>query len=216
MPIITPRDKEMMREKFKLLAGQVKLVNFTQQLECQFCTETRVLLEEIADTSESITLEVYNFQIDRKKVEQYGIDKIPATVVEGTKDFGIRFYGIPAGYETATLIEDIITVSQGDSGLSTAAREQLATLTAPVHIQVFITPTCPYCLQAVQLAHRAAIESDLIRADMVEAIEFPHLAHKYDVAGVPKTVINESTHVVGALPEAEFISHIVKAASASG
>jgi len=141
MALIAPKDKETIRDRFKVLAGQVKVVNFTQELECQFCGETRRLLEEIAETSEKISLEVYDFQIDQQIVERYGIDKIPATVIEGTKDYGLRFYGIPAGYETASLIEDIIDVSQGDSGLAHASREKLAGLTKPVHIQVLVTPT---------------------------------------------------------------------------
>jgi predicted DsbA family dithiol-disulfide isomerase len=53
----------------------------------------------------------------------------------------------------------------------------------------------------VRLAHQLAVESDLVRADMVEAIEFPHLAVKYQVQGVPRTVINETAHIEGAVAE---------------
>ena len=84
-------------------------------------------------------------------------------------------------------------------------------MSKPVHIQVFITLTCPYCPMAVQLAHEMAMESTLIKSDMVEATEFPHLTYKYNVAAVPKIVINETTEFEGALPEQEFFKYVMEA-----
>lgn len=115
------------------------------------------------------------------------------------------------GYEFASLIHAIKTVSSKSSALSTETKEQLKTMSKPVHIQVFITLTCPYCPIAVQLAHEMAMESTLITSDMVEATEFPHLTHKYNVAAVPKTVINETTEFEGALPESEFLKYVMEA-----
>jgi glutaredoxin-like protein len=129
----------------------------------------------------------------------------------GERDYGIRFYGIPSGYEFSSIIEDIVDVSRGDSGLQPATREALAAVSEPVHFQVFITPTCPYCPQAVRLAHKFAMESEQIRADMVEAIEFPHLSNKYGVYGVPRTVINESVHQEGAVPEPLLLAKLQEA-----
>jgi glutaredoxin-like protein len=123
------------------LAEPVRLVMFTQEFECQYCRETRQLVEEVAALSDKIEAEIYNFVIDKEKAEEYNVDKIPAIAVIGAKDYGVRFFGIPSGYEFTSLIEDIITVSQGDSGLSAATREAIAQITEPVHIQVFVTPT---------------------------------------------------------------------------
>jgi predicted DsbA family dithiol-disulfide isomerase len=61
------------------------------------------------------------------------------------------------------------------------------------------------------MGHSLALASDKIRADMVEAIEFPHLANKYSVQGVPRTVINETTHLEGAAPEALFVAKVLQA-----
>lgn len=141
MVLLPDHVKKDVQERFKALEGPVTILNFTQQLECQFCSETRQLLEEVASLSEKITLEVYNFQIDTEKVRQYSIDKIPATVILGEKDYGIRFFGIPSGYEFGSLVEAIVATSTDDSGLSEASREKLAALEDPVHIQVFVTPT---------------------------------------------------------------------------
>jgi predicted DsbA family dithiol-disulfide isomerase len=62
----------------------------------------------------------------------------------------------------------------------------------------------------VRLAHAFALESDLIRADMVEATEFPHLVQRYGVRGVPKTLVNEGVAIEGALPEEEYLDRILR------
>jgi thiol-disulfide isomerase/thioredoxin len=90
MPIINERDRREVQAQLKVLTGPVKLVNFTQELACQYCRETEQLLGEVKELSDKISLEVYNFQLDKEKVAQYRVDKIPATVVEGSKDYGIR------------------------------------------------------------------------------------------------------------------------------
>jgi glutaredoxin-like protein len=193
---------------------------FTQTVECQFCKETRQIVEEVADLSDKITAEVYNFVTDKAMADMYGIDKIPAIAIlrvdDGEdRDYGIRFYGIPSGYEFTSIIEDIMDVSRGQSGLMPKTIESVASLTEPVHFQVFVTPTCPYCPQAVRLAHKLAIESELIRSDMIEAIEFPQLANRYSVYGVPRTVINESVHQEGAVPEPMMLAKLLEAVGAA-
>jgi len=212
---------ESIRTKVRdMLAGMeapVRLVVFTQSeggaLECAFCAETRQLSEEIAALSPKITLDVYDFVADADAAARYSIDKIPALAIlrDGAepKDYGIRFYGIPSGYEFGTLIEDILMVSRGDPGLQPKTLAEIARLKEPVHIQVYVTPTCPYCPRAVLLAHKLALASDLITADMVEATEFPHLANKYQVYGVPRTVINEVIHIEGAVPEPMLVSRLM-------
>ncbi|HEV8663155.1 MAG TPA: hypothetical protein VGT06_08465 [Candidatus Methylomirabilis sp.] len=139
--MLSERDRRGIQDRLKQMEGPVKLVNFTQELECPTCRETGQLLQELSGLSEKLSLEVYNFQLDKQQVSQYQIDKIPATVVAGVKDYGIRFYGLPAGYEFATLLEDILAVSRGKSALSPATIERLRTLDRPLHLQVFVTPT---------------------------------------------------------------------------
>jgi glutaredoxin-like protein len=213
MGLLRDKDKEHLRHEFETLAEPVKLVVFTQELECDFCKQTREIAEEVAALSDKISVEVYDFISDKDKADAYGIDKIPGIAIVGKKDYGIRYFGIPSGYEFSSLVEDIAMVSHGESGLSEATKKAIAGLKEPVHIQVFVTPTCPYCTRAVRLAHQLALESELVRGDMVEAIEFPHLAEKYSVMGVPRTVINETIHVEGAVPEAALVPEMIKALS---
>ncbi len=218
MALLKDKDKEMLKEEFKKLEQPVKLVVFTQKMECQYCAETRMIAEEISALSDRISLEVYDFEADAEVAEHFNIDKIPAMAVtkggDQPKDYGIRLYGIPSGYEFSTLIEDILMVGRGDSGLTAETKSYVANLAKPLHLQVFVTPTCPYCPRAVLLAHQLAFESDNIRGDMVEAIEFPHLSMKYQVQGVPRTVINESVYLEGAAPEQMLMAKVQEAIAA--
>jgi len=211
MGLIKDEQQKQLKELFKKLKNNVKLVYFTQEMECPFCKEARELLEDISSLSDGkVSLDVYDFVNDKDKVEKYKIDKIPATVVEGEKDYGIRFYGIPAGYEFTSLISSIMAVSNKDSALSDETKETLKKLKDPVLIQVFITLTCPYCPKAVEMAHKLAMESDLITAEMVESSEFPTLVQKYNVMSVPRIVINDKVDFEGALPEKDFVENLMK------
>jgi len=211
MALLKDEVQNEVKERFKKLSGSVRLVNFTQKLECHHCQDTRRLVEEIASLSPIISTKVYNFAIDKEKAQQYKIDKIPAIVVEGEKDYGIRFFGIPGGYEFNSLISSIMDVSRGAADLSPESGNKISTITKPLHIQVFVTLTCPYCPPAVQMAHKLALESEYITSDMIESAEFPHLTNKYQVMGVPKVVINEKFGFEGALPESSFIDEVMKA-----
>ena len=220
MALLKDKDREAVREQFQELTNPVTLVMFTQKIECEYCEDTRRMVEEVAALSEKVTAQIHNFVIDKEVAEKYGVDKIPAIVILGVdtekpsggeQDHGIRFYGIPAGYEFSALIEDIKIVSSGESGLSQETKSTLAQVKEPLHMQVFTTPTCPYCPRAVILAHKMALESGYIQADGIEAMEFPHLAIRYQVRGVPRTVINETTFIEGAVPEPMMVEGVLKA-----
>lgn len=114
---------------------------FTQQFECQYCKETRELIQEVAELSDKVAVEVYDFEKDKALADTLGIDKVPGVAIVGRKDYGIRMFGIPSGYEFGGLIESIKLVSEGESGLSPETKKMAAGLTKPVKIQVFITPT---------------------------------------------------------------------------
>jgi glutaredoxin-like protein len=211
MSFIKEPQQKQLKELFNKLEGNVKLVFFTQEMECTFCSQTRELMQDITSLSDGkIALEVYDFVADKDKVAKYKIDKIPAVVVEGQKDYGIRFYGIPAGYEFTSLINSITMVSKGQSGLTDETKETLKKLKNPVNIQVFITLTCPYCPKAVEMSHRVAVESDLVTAEMIESSEFPILVQKHNVMSVPRVIINDKVDFEGSLPEKDFIDNLMK------
>ena len=142
MPILTERDQAAVRKEFERIAGPVKLVVFSQELAAaDLCRQNEQLVREVAALSEQITVEVLNLAIDRERAEAYGIDQVPAIVVEGARDYGLRFYGVPLGYEFSNLIDSIIVASTGVPALSEDTLASLRALASDVDIKVFSTPT---------------------------------------------------------------------------
>ncbi len=210
MSLIPENKKELLRTDFKnKLVDPVRIVMFTQEVECQYCSQTRRLAEEMAQLSDKVTAEVYDFVKDQDKAKELGIDKIPALAVIGKKDYGVRIYGMPFGYELQTFVEAIINVSKGSTDLSRKTRDVLKDIKSPVQIKVFVTLTCPHCPGAAAIAHKLAVEYDNIKADVIEGGEFPDLNMKYNVMGVPKIVINDKVDFVGEFNEDLFAEHVV-------
>jgi len=142
MSILQPRDEEAVRKEFQRIAAPVKLVVFSQELVAQdLCRQNEQLIKEVAALSDRISVEVLNPVVDRERAAAYGIEDVPATVVEGARDYGVRFLGIPAGYEFSNLIDSIIAVSSGEASLMAETKSSLATLAGDVEIKVFSTPT---------------------------------------------------------------------------
>jgi len=183
------------------------------QPECELCEETRALLEDVASLSDRITLRVHDVRTESDLARDAGISRVPTLVLRGAARGVVRYLGIPAGLEFGTLLEDLAAVSRGTTTLQQESRTKLASLTKPVHVQVFVTPTCPYCPKVASLAHQAAVESAHVTADVIEISEFPDLAAQYHVRGVPKIVMNDTVELVGAQPEAEFVDAMLRAAA---
>ena len=141
MGMLKDKDRNKVQNLFKQIDNDVTILMFTQEIECQHCEMTRKMLEEVSGLSDRISLEVHDFVAEADLAKKYGVDKIPATVLLGDKDYGIRFYGVPAGYEFNVLIQDIRDVGKRDPGLSEAVTDELAKIDEPIHLQVIISPT---------------------------------------------------------------------------
>jgi glutaredoxin-like protein len=207
-------DDKIKQEVSKILANMVKPITlklFTQGMECGYCKETHELLDELVSINNKLKLEVYNLEADAAEVKKYGITEIPAIVIMDEKDYGIRFVGIPAGFEFSSLLNAFLLVSTGKVKLTNETKAFLDGLKKRIHLKVFVTPVCPYCPQSVMLAHALALYSDKVTAEAIELSEFPHLAVKYEVKGVPRTVVNEKWFQEGAGPEVILIDKIKEA-----
>jgi alkyl hydroperoxide reductase subunit AhpF len=142
MAILTPQNEQEIRNVFGQLKDPVKLIVFSQSLAAaDLCAQNEQLVREVAALSDKLGVEVLNLAIDRERAEGYGVDQVPAIVVEGARDYGIRFYGVPLGYEFSNLIDAIIVASTGEPALAEATKTALAGLTSDVDIKVFSTPT---------------------------------------------------------------------------
>jgi len=209
---------QQINEVFADIKEPVQVLFFGSKDNCDYCNEAKQLLEEVTALNEKLDLSVYDLQENADMAKQFNVTNAPGIVIaakdnEEVKNFGIQFSGIPSGHEFSTLINDILIVSKRESGLDEKTREFLKNLTQPLHLQVFVTPTCPYCPRAVLLAHQMAMENpQMIIAEGVEATEFPDLANQFNVRGVPQTVINAGKGmVVGAVPEQNLVAEIMRA-----
>lgn len=142
MALIDDETAGQLKEEFGRLVSPVRLLVFSQALADPESEQVRRLVEEMAALDPKLSVESYNFVLDKEKAESLGIARIPAVaILGGDKDYGIRFYGLPTGYEFGTLVDALLDVSSGESGLSPETRRGLQDLARPVHIQVFSTPT---------------------------------------------------------------------------
>ncbi|MBP6208470.1 MAG: hypothetical protein KA473_03470 [Anaerolineales bacterium] len=133
-------------EAFAEVDHPVQILFFGSEENCEYCDQTQQLLSEVSEISDKVGLSIYDLKKDAAVAAQYKVDKAPAIVIaskDGDQivDLGVQFSGIPAGYEFSSLINDIIIASKRDSGLSAATRDFLKTLTQPLLLQVFVTPT---------------------------------------------------------------------------
>jgi glutaredoxin-like protein len=212
MGLIAAADQQKLRESFAEMHHPVRLLFFTQTLGCDTCLQTRQILDELPPLSDNITIEEVNFVLEPDKATQYAIDRVPAIAVVGQDESGaerdskIRFLGTPAGYEFMSLVSAVLLVGGRASTLSEESRALIAAVNTPVDVRVFTTPTCPHCPRAVSVAHEMAFANPKITAYAVEATEFPDLARRHQVTGVPKTVVNDTTEILGALPPDAFVS----------
>ncbi|MCI0437921.1 MAG: thioredoxin family protein [Chloroflexi bacterium] len=151
MPILQEQDRNAIVEKFnEELEQDVTLTFYTNKnlgglyipgRECQTCAPTQQLLEELAELSPKLRLEVVDFYANRQEAQSRGIDKIPALVISRNGEHNVRYFGMPSGYEFAVLLESIVAASQRQSGLSPDTLSGLRSLKQDVHIQVFVTPS---------------------------------------------------------------------------
>lgn len=223
MKIIPDNEVDTLRTHLdKALAGPVTIDLFVEpkthiivpgRQACELCEETRDLLEDVASLSAHITLNVHDVTREPDLAKGMAVTQVPTMVLSGAAKGGVRYLGIPAGLEFGTLLADLSAVSKGTGTLKDESRKKLAGLAKPVHIRVFVTPSCPYCPKVASLAHQAAVESSKVTADVIEISEFPEMAAQYRVQGVPKIVMNDTIELVGAQPEAAFMDALVKAAA---
>ena len=212
MSLISPADQDRLKTTFGEMTRPVRLLFFTQTLGCETCLQARQILDELPALSDNITIEEVNFILDADKAKQYEIDRVPAVAIVGQDEAGqerdskIRFLGTPAGYEFMSLIQAVLLVGGRPSMLSEESLKLIAGVSVPTKVHVFTTPTCPHCPRAVAVAHEMAFANPNITAFAVEATEFPDLARKYSVTGVPKTVVNDTIEILGALPPDTFVS----------
>lgn len=223
--MIPLREQEFLREKFsRELVSRVRIDFFTQKKTslfvrhrqpCQYCKPTGQMLQELAALTDKISLRQHIFEEDEEAVAQYQVERIPAIVLHVGDRRWLKYYGSPGGHEFVPLVETIVDISRGTNYLSDKIRKRLRKLKRDVRIQVFVTPACPHCPQMARLAYQVALESPRIRAEVIEANEFPELRQRYQVRGVPTTIIDEKMSFAGSVPDDLLVDTIERVIQSS-
>ncbi len=197
----------------KELKGKVKLKLFSQAIGCDTCLTAEELLKELSHVDpDKVVLSIHSPVLDKELAKTYGIERVPTIVIEGEKDYGIRYVGLPAGLEFTTLVQAMLQVSKGQARLTESTLKMLESVDLPMEIMVFVTTSCGYCPSAAIMAVNFAIANDNIKATIIDASENSDLAEKFQVVGVPKIVINNGlVEFVGAQPENAFLGYILSA-----
>ncbi|MFN7088843.1 MAG: protein disulfide oxidoreductase [Candidatus Paceibacteria bacterium] len=199
MAMIDAHVMEKVRNTLLAMKEPVKLIVFKSKFH-----ESGELLEQLAhelsQATSLISVEVKDYDSDKKAASEFGVTQPSTLFIAGKEKRFVKVLGLPSGHEFFPFLQTIIDVSRGYTDLPTEIERKAKAIDFPVTIKVFVTPTCPYCPGAVRLAHGLAIINPNIHGEMVEAMEFPELSQKYEVSGVPKTVINDIVDLVGAYP----------------
>ena len=216
--LIPAGEKPRLRRDFrKHLKADVRIRLYTQRAsaiavpgrDCRYCPQNQQVMEELTALSNRLTLETLDYYLDRETAQNDEITRIPATVLGQDSGRSLRYYGLPLGYQLPVLIENLKALSRGGSRLSVNSRKQLRTVGRPVHLQVFVTPNSETSGGMALLASSMAVENANIRADIIEAEEFPDLTRRYNLRQVPLTIINEFTSVSGMVSENELLEKVL-------
>ena len=142
MPLLSPADQDKLRAAFDEMTSPVRVLFFTQALDCDTCVQARQILDELPPLSDKITIEEVNFILDKEKAAQYGIDRVPALALVGDeRDSRIRFLGAPSGYEFISLVQAVLLVGGRATSLTPENLARVAGVDKPMTMKVFTTPT---------------------------------------------------------------------------
>ena len=212
MGIMDEETRNQLEERLqKEMRRGVELILFVDDdvQKCPLCPATKQFLEELSELSDKIVLKISG--LDSEDAKKFNVTKTPTLLVDPNKGYKIIYTGAPLGYEAAGLVETIILVSNDESKLSPDSKQKLKSLDEEKHIEIFVTPTCPYCPKAALLANMIAIEAKgKVKTEIIEAIENPDLAMKYNIQAVPHNVINGKTSSIGVQPEEEFVNALIE------
>ncbi len=216
--MIPLKDQDMIRDKFAAeMMYQVKIDYFTERdlgltvpgkQPCRYCKPTGEMLQEMAGLTDLISLRTHFVEDKPEEQATYGVERVPGIVLR-RGDVFIKYYGIPAGSEFPAFLECIVDLSRDESLLSAQSVASLQTLTRDVTVQVFVTPTCPYCPAMMRIAYQMAMASSHVKAETIEINEFPDLAQMYGVQAVPLTVIDARFAIPGMVNESQFVEQLI-------
>ena len=138
--MLSEKDKAYVKKTLVGMKDEVRLVLFSRDGgDCKYCGETEGLLADIAAADPRVKVEVLSLKTDAARAKQLGIDKIPGIALLGKKDYNLRYFGLPSGYDFIPFVETLRAVGDDNPGISPESAARLAKLTKPVQLSVFVT-----------------------------------------------------------------------------
>jgi glutaredoxin-like protein len=207
--VLSENDKTEITKMLANMDGKVEILLFTSQSDCFSCSKTETLMKEFDQLSDKIALKVYEIEKNKDLATEYNIELVPAIVVIGKEDYGVKHYGFPGGKEFNPLIEAIIDSSREKPNVPEEIAKKISTINGPVEVKIFVTPTCPYCPDMVRVANAYSIVSEKISTVTIMSNEFEEYSNKYKITAVPTTIINDTFKKEGKIEIEEFINYLV-------
>jgi len=199
---------DMVKQRLGGLKHPIKLIAFSSERQGPHGQHIAAFAQDIATAAPKVNVETYVVEQHPEKARQYHVDKVPALIIENNEKKQARFFGLPSGQEFNVFLGSLVDFSRGNMHLPEEIMQKAREITTPMHLQVFVSDTCPYCPGMVRLTHGMALANDLIRTDTIRIEEFRSLADKFQVMGVPHTVVNNKTSFRGAVPSDVFLKKL--------
>lgn len=199
-------------QKIAKLKAPVNIRVFTSKDQCIICNEMKRLIEEIKSFSDKISVVYHEWDPNDSITKKYDITHHHTLTIEGDKDYGIRFIGVPLGSEFETLIESLIFVSNREPQISPRVNDMLLKLDKKANLKVFVSLKCPHCPAMVLISQKLALASDKVHVEMIVAPHARDLAIEYNIQSYPTTIINNGFgYIVGVVPEDILLKLIFEA-----
>lgn len=207
--VLSESDKTEINKILSNMEDKVEILVFTSETGCFSCSKTETLMNELDQLSNKITVIMYDKDTNKDMAAKYNIELVPAIVVIGKEDYGIKHYGFPSGNEFTPLLEAIISSSIAKPTASEEMAKKINTIDNPVEVKIFVTPTCPYCPDVVRGANYYALVSDKISTVIIMSNEFEEYSNKYKIKAVPTVIFNEKFSREGQMAEDAFVNYLV-------
>ncbi len=207
--VLSESDKTEISKILSNMEDKVEILVFTSETSCFSCSKTETLMKELDQLSDKITVRMYDKDTNKDMATKYNIELVPAIVIIGKEDYGIKHYGFPSGNEFTPLLEAVISSSMVKPIASEEMAKKINTIGNPVEVKIFVTPTCPYCPDVVRGANYYALVSDKISTVIIMSNEFEDYSNKYKIKAVPTVIFNEKFSREGQMAEDAFVNYLV-------
>jgi thioredoxin reductase (NADPH) len=219
--LFSENELENIKREMKKLKNKITLKLFTdfktqednkKTRNCMSCESAYKLLKILEEYSEGkLAIEEYSIEENKELAKKYDVSKIPAILFVDENDYEvIRYSTHPVGAEFVPFIKSI----QYFSGVRPFYADQILTNLKKISkskTKIFISETCPYCPQTVPVLTLFAIVSKgKLSVDVIDVNLNPDIAMKYQVQGVPHTIINDKDHIYGMFTPQDLLDKLTK------